>query len=102
MATKKFNFKKTFLNGNGDPIDDAQTKKPLVLSEHLAGLLLSMRSNEPQKPFFWALELKKTGVLLLDNPDEAKLREFIVSHEALTVLEKGRLLEVFEDSKPVS
>lgn len=92
----KFNFKKALLDGDNKPLKDGE--KELILSELLSGVIFGSRMTECSIKFFdWGLELKKSGALTLDKTDTQALKDYILSHPALSVLEKGRYNEVLSE-----
>jgi hypothetical protein len=75
--------------------------EPMLTEPTLAGTLSNTIMGasihqEPMKWFAWALELYKSGTLLLDDTDRDKLIGFITENQTLTLLGKGRMIEVFQ------
>lgn len=66
------------------------------LNKLLANILMTGSSNDPIKLFEMALKLMTDGVLELDTADKELLILFIKNSETLTILGKGRLLEVIK------
>lgn len=84
------NFKVPVLGADGQP-------GPSNLNDLFSGLLMNspIKGAVSAKYFYWALELVKSGVLTVDDPDIKTLKDFIEESDSLTVLGRGRLLEVF-------
>ncbi|RKR83180.1 hypothetical protein BDD43_3382 [Mucilaginibacter gracilis] len=83
----KFNFKNQLLDMEGNVTE-------VQLNKLLAGMLMQSNSKSPVKLFDMALTLMSDGELELDTTDKALLQETIKDSELLTVLAKGRLLQV--------
>lgn len=83
------NFKVPMLDAEGK---DTSTTLSKLLSDLMLG---STINEEPMKFFDWALELRQSGVLMLDDSDKERVVNFIKASGNLTVLGKGRLLKAF-------
>jgi hypothetical protein len=92
MAIKKLDFKVPFLDADGVEVKEGE--KPILLSKQLSDALMLASTKEPVKYFDWALELRKSGQLTLDQTDKDNLKAFVKDREGFTVLWKGRILEV--------
>src|SRR6478736_2969161 len=93
----KINFKKPFLNINGEPVKDGN--KPMDLNEFLANSLASAQNTtEPVKFFDWGIKVFNEGWLELDKTDTEKLEKFITEN-GMPILGKGRLLTCIEEAK---
>jgi hypothetical protein len=88
MASK-FDLKKPLLDMEGKATE-------VNLNKLLADTLMRSSSSEPMKLFEIALKLAGDGQIELDSTDKETLIKFIKSSEHLTVLAKGRLLEVIK------
>jgi hypothetical protein len=68
-----------------------------MLHKILANLLMQAANTQnPLKFFEWAIALNSTGEIHLDSTDKELMLNFIKGHEQLTVLGKGRLMEVLK------
>lgn len=80
--------------------DDQEVVPSILLSKLLSDLIMgSSISDEPLKYFDWALDLRKSGVIAVDDTDKEKIVNFINGSQNLTVLGKGRLLRVIKEAK---
>lgn len=92
----KLNFNADLLNVEGDPIKNKNGEN-LRLNGVLASSIMGSTSKENVVKFFdWAIKLQQEGVLDLDKADQALLKTTIENLDGITVLGKGRLLEVFD------
>ncbi len=82
------------LSADGTPAADGTTLGKL-LSNDIMG---SSINDEPMKYFEWALDLRKTGVIVVDSTDKEKLVNLITNSTGLNVLGKGRLLEAIRNA----
>lgn len=94
MASIKFNFKKPLLD-----LDDSEIMEegaPVLMSNLLANNIRNSPITEDivVKMFGWAIDLKKTGEITLDEDDKAKLQKFILSSNSMPLISKGRLNEI--------
>ena len=88
-----YNFKTPLLDADDKPV--TRDGKELILSNLLSNIIMQSRMSDKTIKFFdWALELKKTGELILDNTDRETLAGFILNHTELTIFEKGRFNQV--------
>jgi hypothetical protein len=85
----KLNFKVPLLAADGKPTSSN-------LNTLLANLLLQSTVKPPlsSRFFLWALELEKSGEIEVNGPDIEEITKFINEHNDLTVLGRGRLMEV--------
>lgn len=88
-------FKTPIIDSKGVEVEKSD------LGELLSNTLMISTARPPlvTKFFSWALELNKSGSILLDDTDKKSLQEFIESSDSLTVLAKGRLLEIFDQAE---
>src|SRR3954470_7849781 len=94
MATTTYNFKVPLRGVDDQPVVNDKSE-PALLSELLCQNIMSANIRENILKFFdWGLDLKKTGILALDNADKQLLVNYIVTNDRLSVLGKGRLVEV--------
>jgi hypothetical protein len=94
MASVKYNFKIALLD-----LDDSKVVEDgneVLLSSLLANNIRNSPITEDivVKMFGWAVDLKKTGELALDEDDKTKLQKFILSNNNFPAITKGRLYEV--------
>ena len=61
----------------------------------LANSLVQQTKGDAIKYFEWALALNKGDILDLDTSDQEVLKNFIKDSEAIIILAKGPLLQVF-------
>lgn len=94
MASIKFNFKKPLLDLDDSEIieDGSPVMMSTILSNHIRNAPIT--EDVVVKMFGWAVDLKKTGEVTLDEDDKAKLQKFILSSNVLPLISKGRLNEV--------
>lgn len=83
-----FNFNLIDLDGN--QIENANAGKLL------ANTLVQQAKGDAVKYWEWALSLNKGEIIDLDSSDQETLKNFIKDSEALPVLAKGQLLQVFK------
>lgn len=94
MATKKYDFKLPLRDAEDKPV--IENDKEVVLSNVISNVIMNATMTEaPMKFFDWALDLKKTGSVTLDDTDKETFVKFITGHPHLPVITKGRLLKVF-------
>ena len=84
----KIDFCKDLLDLEGKSIGKA--------NKVLAQELVSGTEGDSVKLLGWALKLSAGEVLELDKSDQATLKEHIRNSKTITVLGKGRLLEMME------
>lgn len=82
------------LSADGVPVADGTTLGKLLSNE----IMSSSINEEPMKYFDWALDLRKSGVIIVDNTDKQKLVTMITNSSTLNVLGKGRLLSAINDA----
>jgi hypothetical protein len=82
-----FNFNLTDLNGKD--IENANAGKLL------ANTLAQQAKGDALKFWEWALALNKGEIVDLDSSDQTVLKNFIKESDALAILAKGQLLQVF-------
>lgn len=99
----KLNFKVPFLTMDGQPfleqVNQTETR-PILLSKLLGNTLGGFAAKPPIDTtyFSWIIELGKSGVLEVDDNSKETLIKFIKEDGGFTVIQKGRLLEVFNVS----
>ena len=84
-----FNFNLTDLDGL--PIENANAGKLL------ANTLAQQAKGDALKFWDWALALNKGEIINLDTSDQTVLKNFIKESDALAILAKGQLLQVFKE-----
>ena len=84
-----FNFNLTDLDGL--PIENANAGKLL------ANTLAQQAKGDALKFWEWALALNKGEIINLDTSDLTVLKNFIKESDALAILAKGQLLQVFKE-----
>ena len=84
-----FNFNLTDLDGL--PIENANAGKLL------ANTLAQQAKGDALKFWEWALALNKGEIINLDTSDQTVLKNFIKESDALAILAKGQLLQVFKE-----
>ena len=84
-----FNFNLTDLDGQ--PIENANAGKLL------ANTLVQQAKGDALKFWEWALALNKGEIINLDTSDQIVLKNFIKESDALAILAKGQLLQVFKE-----
>jgi len=95
MANQKFDFKKPLLGASDEIVSDENG--PVILNDFLSKIIMRSNINDSTIKFFdWALELVKSGILHLDPTDQDTLKKFIEKNPQLTVLVKGRLIELMK------
>lgn len=102
MASKKFNFKMPFTDPDGEILKDGG--KQVDMNELLSNNMMSSSINETgfvMKFFNWAIDLKKEGVLILDEADKKKISDWIETNPQLTLLSKGRLMNILENGEEI-
>jgi hypothetical protein len=82
-----FNFNLTDLDGKD--IENANAGKLL------ANTLAQQAKGDALKFWEWALALNKGEIVDLDSSDQTVLKNFIKESDALAILAKGQLLQVF-------
>jgi hypothetical protein len=92
-----FDFSGKLLSLDDEPIKETGTTKEVTLAALLSSSIMASNSTEPLKPFEWALQLKKNGILTLDTTDKEKLEQFICQCSTLSILGKGRLLYILKN-----
>lgn len=92
----KLNFAVPFQNLDGT--FHQENGEPLLLSKVLKnGLSFLTEGIEPLKGLDWMLKLEKGEILDLDRADQEKLKKLITDGiKGLTLIARGRLLEVFD------
>ena len=83
-----FNFNLTDLDGKD--IENANAGKLL------ANTLAQQAKGDALKFWEWALALNKGEIVDLDSSDQTVLKNFIKESDALAILAKGQLLQVFK------
>lgn len=95
MANKKYDFKKPLLNPDGEPLKE--NNEDLMMNKTLSAFIMGSNVTEGTLKFFdWGLQLRKDGIIELDDTDRDMLKNFILTNARLSVLEKGRYAEVFK------
>lgn len=95
MASKKYDFKKPLLNPDGEPLKE--NNEDLMMHKTLSAFIMGSTVTEGTLKFFdWGLQLRKDGILTLDETDRDLLKNFLLTHPRLVVLEKGRYNEVLK------
>lgn len=95
MATT-INFSAALLDGDNNPVTP-----PTTLGKLLSDMMLGASINdEPTKYFDWALDLRQSGILVLDDTDKERISNFIKASSAITILGKGRLLKALSGVAP--
>ena len=84
-----FNFNLTDLDGL--PIENANAGKLL------ANTIAQQAKGDALKFWEWALALNKGEIINLDTSDQTVLKNFIKESDALAILAKGQLLQVFKE-----
>jgi hypothetical protein len=85
---KKLDFNWLIKDIEGNEIKEAKA------SDLLGQMLLQQKQFDAIKLFDWAVTLKKTGIIEVDNSDFDKIKEFIKSDEQyLAVITKAQLLK---------
>jgi hypothetical protein len=96
MASTKLNFKTPLTNFSNEPMLD-ELGKPIILDNILANLIMQSSVQDPDKisKFMeWGMDLSKSGELSLDGTDKKTLSGFVSEVHGLTLIVKGRLLEI--------
>ena len=88
-------FTKTLNGLDGKPIKE-QDGKDATLGRFLSGFLASHTKGDALKFFNWAQKLYAGENLDLDDSDKDTLKEFIKSHDQMTVLSKAQMLALFK------
>ena len=84
------------LNGlDGKALKD-QDGNDLTLGRFLSGFLASHTKGDALKFFGWAQKLYNGEAIDLDDSDKETLKEFVKSHDGLTVLSKAQILGLFK------
>jgi hypothetical protein len=91
------------LTGPFNDLDNTQVSencKPVRLADLMASALMAGSEGDPIKYLDWAIELKKTGIINVDNADRDHLHEMVKNHKGLTNLMKGRLMRGIKPLEP--
>ena len=88
-------FTKTLNGLDGKPLKEGDGKE-VTLGRFLSGFLASHTKGDALKFFSWAQKLYSGENLDLDDSDKEPLKEFIKSHESMTVLSKAQMLALFK------
>ena len=83
-----FNFNLTDLDGK--ELEGANAGKLL------ANTLIQQTKGDAVKYWEWALALNKGDILDLDTSDQETLKTFVKDSEAITILAKAQVLNVFK------
>ena len=83
-----FNFNLTDLDGK--ELEGANAGKLL------ANTLIQQTKGDAVKYWEWALALNKGDILDLDSSDQETLKTFVKDSEAITILAKAQVLNVFK------
>lgn len=91
MSIVKLDFSIPFLDPKGRSIGQ-------TVGETVSTLLMQSPAKPPlsTKYFGWGLELVKSGIIEMDEVDKKGLIELINNSDNLTVISKGRILEVLD------
>lgn len=95
MKTLKLSHPIIDLDGNVIQPKDQTGKnigEPLTLGSVLAGSLVSGSKGDALKFFDWALSLKKTGEIQVDDSDFNTLKEFVTNNDGISILAKAQIL----------
>lgn len=85
-------FSGPLLDSDNNPAVDANGQV-VTLGKLLSNEIMGASINDdPMKYFIWALDIRKQGVISLDDPDKARLVQIVATSTNLTVLGKGRLI----------
>ena len=87
----KLNFNFNLTDLDGQPIENANAGKLL------ANTLAQQAKGDALKFWEWALALNKGEIINLDTSDLTVLKNFIKESDALAILAKGQLLQVFKE-----
>jgi len=88
-------FNKTLNGLDGKPLKESEGKE-VTLGRFLSGFLANHTKGDALKFFSWAQKLYAGENLDLDESDKETLKEFIKSHEGLTILSKAQMLTLFK------
>lgn len=105
MATT-INFSGPLLDSDNNPALDASGQM-VSLGKLLSNEIMGASINDdPMKYFIWALDIRRDGSITLEDADKARLVNIVTSSNNLTVLGKGRLIEIIngsaDDSTPTA
>lgn len=94
----QFDFNLPMQNLAGETIKDDKGND-LTIGKVLSNTLASQTKGNAVKYFGWAQDLYNCKPLNLDKADKKELSDFIENSDQLTVLSKGQLLNIFENTK---